>query len=84
MKPKLKDYKYLEHPELSKENPRMQRWFWGIIFGSIALYLALIVVIVNYSTFFDSPVFGYILTVLVGLPLVWWSLKRVWNNYINK
>ena len=84
MKPRLKDYKYLEHPELSKENPRLIRWFFGIIFGMVALYLLMVLIIVKYADWFDSPVFGYILIIVIGLPVVWWSMKRVWNNYINK
>ena len=83
MKPKLKHYKFINNPQEGKENPLLIRWFFGVIFGAVALYLVLIVIIVNYSSFFDSPVFGYILTVLVGVPVVWLSLVRIYNQFIR-
>ena len=80
--PKLKDYKYLNDIDLSRENPKEKRLLIVVI-CFICSWPWVMYLIIDNSDFFDSDLFGNIIIIVLGLPFVVWGARRVWINMIK-
>jgi hypothetical protein len=78
----LKDFKYVNNIDLSKENPKMKRELI-LFFACLISFPWVLYLILTYSSFFDSDLFGTILIFLIGIPFLIWGIRRILNFIIK-